>query len=246
MATYKERIEAKAIEILKSNPNGVHYSDLKNQIKASLPDANINHIRGTIWNLDVTKPKEIYKAGRGLFRHVSFRETQVIPQEAVPAQPTLRREVDFYAPFADFLMNDVGECTKAIPLGGKLFEDKWGTPDVIGIEKPVFGEIIPRQVVIVSAEIKIDTQGLITAFGQACAYGVFSHKTYIAVPESSDTEDKEKLESLCLIFGIGLILFDSNDPQNPRFNIRVRPAKHEPDMFYVNKYMKLVPDQLFR
>lgn len=246
MPTYKERIEAKAIEILRNNPDGVRYSNLINEIKASLPDANVNHIRGTIWNLDITKPKDVYKAGRGLFRHVSFRESQITPQEEVLLHPSLKRESDFYGPFADFLMNDLGECTKAIPLGGRVFEDKWGTPDVIGIERSTLGEIIQRQVVIVSAEIKTDTQGLITAFGQACAYGAFSHKTYIAVPESSDAEDKEKLESLCLIFGIGLILFDSANPQDPRFNIRVRPAKHEPDMFYVNKYMKLVPEQLFR
>jgi hypothetical protein len=246
MPTYKERIEAKAIEILKNTPEGVHYSDLKNKIKASLPDANVNHIRGTIWNLDVTKPKEIYKAGRGLFRHVSFRESQANLQPTSHPQPPLKRETDFYGPFADFLMIELGECTKAIPLGGRVFEDKWGTPDVIGIERSTLGEIIQRQIVIVSVEIKTDTQGLITAFGQACAYGVFSHKTYIAVPESSDPEDKEKLDSLCQIFGIGLIFFDSTNPQDPRFNIRVRPVKHEPDMFYVNKYMKLVPESLFR
>ena len=111
-----------------------------------------------------------------------------------------------------------------------------------GVETHTLGEIIPRQVVIViPAEIKTDTQGLITAFGQACAYGAFSHKIYIAVPKSSDAEDKEKLESLCLIFGIGLILFDSTNPQDPRFKMsEFRPAKHEPEMFYVNKYIKLV------
>ena len=246
MPTYKQRIEAKAIEILSHSPHGVRYSKLINEIKASLPDANINHIRGTIWNLDITKPKDVYKAGRGLFRHTSFRETKITTQEEILLHPSQVKETDFYGPFADFLMNDLGECTKAIPLGGRILEDKWGTPDVIGIERSTLGEIIQRQVVIVSAEIKTDTQGLITAFGQACAYGAFSHKTYIAVPESSDAEDKEKLESLCLIFGIGLILFDSTNPQDPRFDIRVRPAKHEPDMFYVNKYMKLVPEQLFR
>ena len=57
MPTYKERIEAKAIEILRNNPDGVRYSKLINEIKASLPDANVNHIRGTIWNLDVTRPR---------------------------------------------------------------------------------------------------------------------------------------------------------------------------------------------
>jgi hypothetical protein len=37
------------------------------------------------------------------------------------------------------------------------------------------------------------------------------------------------------IFGIGLILFDAKEPQSPSFDIRVRAAKHEPDMFSVNR-----------
>jgi hypothetical protein len=42
------------------------------------------------------------------------------------------QEEDFYTPFALWLVNDLQECTKAIPLGGSVFIDKWGTPDVIG------------------------------------------------------------------------------------------------------------------
>lgn len=98
---------------------------------------------------------------------------------------------------------------------------------------------------IVSAEIKTDTSGLITSFGQACAYRTFSHKTYIVIPKSSSEDDKSRLESLCLIFGIGLIFFDSTNTQNPQFEIRVRPLKHEPDMFYVNKYMEMIEEDLF-
>ena len=76
-------------------------------------------------------------------------------------------------------MNDLGECTNAIALGGRVFEDKWGTPDVIGIERSPFGELIQRQIVIVSAEIKTDTQGLITAFGQAmCIWCVQSQNIH--------------------------------------------------------------------
>lgn len=42
-----------------------------------------------------------------------------------------------------------------------------------------------------------------------------------------------------------LILFNAKDPQQPPFKIRVRAAKHEPDMFYVNRCMRLIEDQLF-
>ncbi|MBA7704863.1 hypothetical protein ES703_113685 [subsurface metagenome] len=65
------------------------------------------------------------------------------------------------------------------------------------------------------------------------------------IPKSSSQDDIARLDSLCLIFGIGLILFDSNDVTNPQFEIRVRAMKHEPDMFYANKYMKLIEKDLF-
>jgi hypothetical protein len=55
-----------------------------------------------------------------------------------------------------------------------------------------------------------------------------------------------RLDTLARIFGIGLILFDAKSPKAPVFQIRVRAAKHEPDMFYVNQSMKLVEEKLFR
>jgi len=241
MPTRKEQIQSKAIEILRNDPQGVRYSQLLAMIKESFPDISSNTIRGTIWNLDVTVPNEVYKADRGLFRHISFREAQVI----APQTPPETIEEDFYQPFADYLKNELEECTKAIPLGGNKFKDRWGTPDVIGIKKPKPSDIVKPEVVIVSAEIKTDSSGLITAFGQACAYKTFSHKVYMVIPKNSSEEDKARIESLCLIFGIGLILFDNTNVENPQFEIRVRPLKHEPDMFYVNKYMKMVETELF-
>ena len=91
MPTYKERIEAKTIEILRSNPNGVRYSNLIRQIKDSLPDTNVNHISGTIWDLDATRPTEVYKAGRGLFRHVFFKKTQNQIDQSPSPHPSNKR-----------------------------------------------------------------------------------------------------------------------------------------------------------
>ena len=52
------------------------------------------------------------------------------------------------------------------------------------------------------------------------------------------------MESLCLKFGIGLILFDRNDKENPAFEILTRAIKNEPDYFYLNKYLlKLIEDK---
>lgn len=247
MTTRKEQIKTKAVELLRNNPQGIRYSQLVNMIHDSFPDIPINTIHGAVWNLDATSPEDVYKADRGLFRHISFREIQITPEEQVeaPTEKALISEEDFYQPFADYLKNELEECTKAIKLGGNRFRDKWGTPDVIGIKKSMASDIIKFEDVIVSAEIKTDASELITAFGQACAYKTFSHKVYIIIPKNSSEEDKSRIESLCLIFGIGLIFFDSTNTKNPQFEIRVRPVKHEPDSFYVNKYMKLIETELF-
>jgi hypothetical protein len=135
MATIGEQIVQKAREITEAEPHGVRYSVLARRIKEALPDANLNTIAGTIWNLDARFQNEIYKPARGIFRSLKFKETE----------PTAVAPVD----------------------------------------------------------------------------------------------------ALARIFGIGLILFDSTRPAQPDFEIRVRAARHEPDMFYVNKYLKLIEDELF-
>ncbi len=86
---------------------------------------------------------------------------------------------------------------------------------------------------------------MITAFGQACAYRLFRHQSYIVVPVDSDEGDIARLDALGRIFGIGVILFNAREPEQPDFDIRVRAAKCEPDMFYVNQCMAIIEDQLF-
>jgi len=246
MPTSREKIISKAIELLGQNPSGTRYSDLVRRIHEEFPDIPVNTIHGTVWNLDTRVPEKVYKPARGLFRHTQFREEGVSEEELIPS-PVIPHasEEDFYQPFADWLVNELEECTKAIPLGGNRFKDKWGTPDVVGIREPRKSDIIKPPTEIVSAEVKLDTANLITAFGQACAYKLFSHKSYVVIPNDSLEEDIARLDALCRIFGVGLILFDRTNPEAPGFEIRVRAAKHEPDMFYANKYMRFVEEDLF-
>jgi len=245
MSTKREQIISKVIDLLKENPQGLRYSEIVRRIKELLPEIPINTIHGTVWDIDVQKSNEIYKPDRGLFRHVSFRGKDEKIMGSIATEKKGIKEQDFYRSFADYLVGELGDCTKAIPLGGNKFKDKWGTPDVIGKNESSRSDIIKHETEIVSAEIKIDDSGLITAFGQACAYKSFSHKVYIVIPKSSSEEDKARIESLCLIFGIGLILFDSSNKESPDFEIRVRPFKHEPDTIYLNKYLKLIESELF-
>lgn len=246
MPTIRDQIIQKTIELLKGDPRGLRFSEIVRRVKGMIPDVNLNTVNGSIWDIDIQKPNEVYKVDRGLFRHVSFRGKEEVITQTIHSEVSGIKEKDFYNSFSDYLVGELGDCTKAISLGGNRFKDKWGTPDVIGKNEPGRSDIIKHETEIISAEIKIDDFGLITAFGQACAYKSFSHKVYIVIPKSASDEDKARIESLSLIFGIGLILFDATNKENPQFEIRVRPTKHEPDSFYVNKYMKLIEDELFR
>ena len=247
MGTIGDRIVGKAIEILRKQPDGVRYAALVRSVADSDKSLKVNTVHGNVWDLDVRHPEAVYKPSRGLFRLVEYRDphTDDLKDELIPKVPKKKKEEDFYEPFADWLQNDLEECTKAIALGGSRFRDKWGTPDVVGKRESKRSDIIQAPVEIVSAEIKVEPTQLVTAFGQACAYCLFSHRAYLVVPKQALQDEIARLDSLCQVFGVGLVLFDARNPKAPEFEIRVRPKKQEPDMFYANKYMKLIEAELF-
>jgi len=242
-----ERIKETAIKLLADNPDGLRYSELRKLISAVDSKFNDNTIGGCIWDLDSQYPEKVYKPSRGLFRLVEYKdpESDSLKKEVLPVEAIKVKESDFYLPFSNWLQNDVEDVTQSIPLGKNWFKDKWGTPDVIGKRESKRSDIIQAPIEIVSAEIKTETSQLITAFGQVCAYKLFSHKCYLVVPKQSSQDEIARLDSLCQLFGIGLVLFDASDPTNPDFVIRVRPSKSEPDLFYTNKYMSRIEKELF-
>ena len=144
VTTISERITERAFDLLEKTPEGLRYSELVRQNLQGDVAFNQNTIHGTVWNLDERFPDKIYKPSRGLFRLMKFRaiETDQLKDELVPKQPKRIKETDFYEPFADWLQNEMEECTKAIALGGSRFRDKWGTPDVIGKRESRRSDII--------------------------------------------------------------------------------------------------------
>jgi len=241
MNSITSQIRKIALEILGNRPEGVKFSELNSAVFERNPNFNRNTIRGATWDLDAEYPNVVYKPDRGVFRLLKFsQDVDTQPDvDAIKKKTSLKvqtiLEEDFYKPFAEWLVSELEECTRAIALGGNIFRDKWGTPDVMGIRESKRSDIIEFPTEIISAEIKTDSNGLITAFGQACAYKIFSHKSYIVVPKESQIEDITRLDTLCRQFGIGLILFDNTNKDTPDFEIRARAIKHEPDMFFVNK-----------
>ena len=236
----QQAIRELAKSIIRQNVGGIRYSELVRQISQASPETPQNTIHGSVWNLNAVFPAEISKPSRGLFKpstNASEPEPGTTIEKTVETTPsgTKVKESDFYEPFARWLKDDLDEVTDAAALGGAGMKSKWGTPDVIGVYKPLASNLIKFPIEIVSAEIKIDPQTPVVAFGQAVAYRLFSSKTYIAMPSSLTEEDQSRLEALCMLYGVGLALFDL-DVSEPNFAIRVRAQRFSPDMFYVNEF----------
>lgn len=227
------QIRELAKEIILQSPGGIRFSQLVREIKERNPETpeNENSIKGSVWNLHDVFSNVIRKPEKGLFVPVSSESKADSSQIKGP-----KPEDSFYQPFAEWLRDELEEVTEAISLGGNTMRSKWGTPDVVGVYKPRPSDRIKFSVEIVSVEVKVNPADAITAFGQAAAYRLFSSKSYIAMASSISLEDYGRLESLCILFGIGLVLFDATNPEEPNFTIRVRAQRFFPDMFYVNEF----------
>lgn len=233
-----KQIRDRAKTIVASHQGGIRYVALVRQIHTEHPETPKNTITGAVWDLDKTFPNEIAKPSRGLFTPLAAGTNDTISvgsTEQIAPTGIKVKEADFYESFAEWLKNDLDEVTEVASLGGAGLKSKWGTPDVVGTYKKQPGNVIDFPIEIISAEIKIDPQAPVVAFGQAISYRLFSSKTYIAMPTTLTEEDQSRLESLCMLFGIGLVLFDLNK-DDPRFSIRVRAQRFSPDMFYANEF----------
>ncbi len=227
-----KEIKTMARELIARSPGGIRYGEIVSSILKSNPETSSNTINGCVWNLQDQFPKEITKPSRGLFMPMAVSQDNVAQTETPASKIS---ESDFYEPFAEWLKTELDEVTDVIAIGGAVFQKKWGTPDVVGVYKPIASNLIKFQPEIVSAEIKTDAAESVVAFGQAMAYRLFSTKTYIVMPSTITEEDKSRLEALCMLFGTGLVLFKINI-KNPDFEIRVRAQRFSPDLFYVNEF----------
>jgi len=243
----KDRIRDAAVDLLLQNPDGLRYSVLSRQLLANAPGFKPATVNSALWNLDTLRSSSVFKPSKGLYKHCAHRiETFPDPQpqrDSTQGNPVA--EAEFYKPFADWLKNDLEEVTYAIALGRNKFRDKWGTPDVIGKRESRRSDVIKAQTEIITAEIKSDTQQLVTAFGQACAYRLYSHKTYLVVPKQASDDEIARLDSLCELIGIGLVQFDNTSAACPDFKMMVRAKRHEPDLFFTNRYISYIERELF-
>lgn len=233
------RVQAK--EILKGHRSGMRFTALVNAQRNAHPETNTNTIYTQVSELVKQCPEEVFRPSRGIYQLKEFAEGAG-PEAAAQAQPVLDRrvevpEADFYASFAAWLVDDLEEATISRPLGGAGQRTKWGTPDVVGTYKPLPDYVYKFPTEIVVAEIKIDPTQSVVAFGQAIAYRLFAHKSYLVMPNTLGEDEQGRLEALAVIFGLGLVLFDV-DRDNPNYVIRCRAQRFDPDVFYINEFIQ--------
>ncbi len=233
-------IQELAKQIIRDSSGGIRYSALVAMIARDHPETPGNTVHGSVWDLDKTFSGEIVKPSRELF---AFSKTGAAGSALTPTPvaEVMVRESDFYESFAEWLKSDLDEATDAVPLGGSGLRSKWGTPDVVGTFKPLPSNRVKFDLEIISAEIKTSLSESITAFGQAAAYRLFSHKVYLVMPANVPEEDQSRIEALALLFGVGFVQFDL-DTDDPAYRVRVRAQRFAPDMFYLNEFAERLHD----
>ncbi len=221
-------------EIILRHPGGIRFAELVRQIRATYPDTPEKSVATQVANDLVSAfPTEIAKPSRGLYKPLVDGNSAAQAPEVSPAG--FQREEEVYDPFANWLKNDLEEATEAVSLGGAGLKAKWGTPDVVGVYRPLAAQLIKFSPEIVAAEIKLDPNQPVVAFGQAIAYRLFAARSYVVMPSTMGEEDQSRLESLCLLFGVGFVLFNPASKE-PDFQIRVRAQRFTPDVFYMNEF----------
>ncbi|MFC7535918.1 hypothetical protein ACFQPG_00885 [Sphingomonas sp. GCM10030256] len=242
----RRQIEDATRAVLERHPGGVRWAEVLKAVAADHPETPLNSIRGATHHL-FQRGDGIVKIARGTYQLARFADTDAAVGDGAAA-PVLDAtddagdvaartmdaltEQDFYASFAEWLEEN-DEVTVAGALGGSSLGGKWGTPDVIGVLRPRAQDIFKFEPQIVAAEIKATPGQPVVAFGQAVAYRLFSHKSYIVVPRTTTSDDMNRLTSLCSIHGVGLVVFNL-DVELPDYTVVVLPAVASPDMFYVN------------
>ena len=229
----KERIYELAERILAREPSGTRYTPLCKAICDADPSLNPNTVNGVVLGAPEDDSNVLVSGQQGT------------AQGKQGAERRSRPEKEFYPSFAEWMERDIEEVTKAVELGGALFGHKWGTPDVMGKKEPR-GVIFAVQMELISAEIKTNSNELVTAFGQACAYCLFSHRSYLVVPRNAQKDHLDRLKALCQVFGIGLVFFNPRDAKEPEYSLELRARRQEPDDRYLNQYAELVKDKLFK
>jgi len=227
-------IRKKAIEIL-GRPEfkeGIRFANLVRKIAQETGD-NINTINGSTYNMPNEMSDKIARPQRGLFiLRKNLGNIELKESETSDKYSDSFIEEDVYTPARDYLLGR-GECTHAVVVGGSSFGKKWGTPDLMGAIRVSSDAIYQPPIELVAVEIKGDKYSPVEALGQAMAYKLFAHRTWLVLPE---TDDIDRIEGIAMSANIGLVVFTYKDKQFS-FETLNRPMTGNPDAEEVNNIL---------
>jgi len=73
-STITGRINAKALELIEAEPEGIRWVDLLKQIQISDQSYHPKTVNGCVWKLVEKFPDIVYKPEKGLFRSVKYKK----------------------------------------------------------------------------------------------------------------------------------------------------------------------------
>ena len=143
-----KQVKDRGLLILAQADTGIRWTDWWKKISSESPDTSTNAIAGALRSLiNEREGKEIVKISRGVYKFENNEEQSAAydpeqkPETSTPRDSakdeTIVHEEFFYEPFAEWLKDELGEVIDAEALGGNILGGMWGTPDVLGVLKPI-------------------------------------------------------------------------------------------------------------
>lgn len=172
-----KEIRTEVHRLFERHPGGMRRGDVVTEITEMYPETPRGTIATTV-STYLNGDDDFEKTGYAFFKlqlseaavHTEPSDPVIVVHAADSAKQETVTENDFYKPFGDWLRDDAAEVTEAVALGGIILRGKWNTPDVIGTLRSKPSDLFKFETIIVSAEIKVDANQAITAFGQAASY----------------------------------------------------------------------------
>ncbi|OGS20065.1 MAG: hypothetical protein A3J83_03590 [Elusimicrobia bacterium RIFOXYA2_FULL_40_6] len=242
----KTLIREKALEIL-TRPEyktGIQWADLIKVVENELPGILKNNFPASLSTWPNEEPEKVARPYRGLFilkenlEYLEKIETKDKQQDNIPQKYL---EKDLYEPAKDYLLGK-GECDYAVVVGGNTFKDKWATPDVLGTIRGSSDALYKSPIELVAVEIKDPEYKPVEALGQAMAYKLFAHRTWLILPQEDNKYEAERLKGIAIINNIGLITF-TGSKDDFHWEIINRPATGNPDPQEVDKILTTLKEK---
>ncbi len=125
--------------------------------------------------------------------------------------------------------------TYAVGGGGKIVGKKGGTPDILGVIRANSDAVYRPILELIAVEIKKEGYSPVEALGQAMAYKLFAHRTWLILPDD-DHADIERIQGIAITANVGLISF-LRKSEGLDFTTLNRPISGRPDLNEVNEML---------